>query len=142
MFEPLKTELVPDAKSVSVRTRNYSLQKLMFFHNLLNELVETGNVYPNPTSRLACALLLVAKPSPALLHFTVGLILVTEYTITYQYYMPRSDEIRSVKVFLGLQHRSGIVATSTQTVVICLFVNHHTRWNHETNSRTTRNNQR
>lgn len=90
--EPLKIELTPDAKPVRVRLRNYSLDQREFLQKFMKVLIDTGHVYPNPTSKWASAPLLVAKPGPSMYRFTVDLRPVNKYTIKYHYPMPHIEQ--------------------------------------------------
>jgi len=87
---PLKIELMPDAKPVKVRLRKYSQAQKEFMRKFVDDLVANGMAYPNPTSRWACAPLLVPKPG-ALFRFTVDLKPVNVFTIKHQYPMPNLE---------------------------------------------------
>lgn len=80
-IEPLKIDLVPDAKPVRVRLRNYSQDQREFFSATVSKLVDCGMAYPNPTSPWASVPLLVAKPGPAKSWFTVYLRPVNRLTV-------------------------------------------------------------
>lgn len=90
--EPLRIELMPDAKPVRVKLRNYSASQRAFLQKLVATLTAHGLVYPNPTSKWACAPLLVPKPGPEAWRFTVDLRPVNRYTYRHQYPMPLLEQ--------------------------------------------------
>lgn len=59
---PLKVGLAPEVKPVKVCLRNYSQEQRHFLDKFLKALVRHGLAYPTPTSKWACAPLLVPKP--------------------------------------------------------------------------------
>lgn len=87
---PLRIELTPDAKPVKVRLRNYSQDQRDFLAKFVKDLVHHGLAYPNPTSKWACAPLLVPKPG-ALYRFTCDLRPVNIFTIGHQFPMPNLE---------------------------------------------------
>lgn len=89
---PLKVDLVPDARPVRVRLRNYSQEQREFLSNMVNKLVENGLAYPNPTSPWASAPLLVPKPGPAKFRFTVDLRPINRFTVKHQFPMPNIEQ--------------------------------------------------
>lgn len=86
--EPLRIELVNDAKPVRVRLRNYTQEQREFLADLTKRLIDSNMVFSNPTSPWACAPLLVPKPGPAKFRFTVDLRPVNRYTVKHQFPMP------------------------------------------------------
>lgn len=86
----LKIELTADAKPVKVRLRNYSQAQRTFLDTFVSDLVQHGLAYPNPTSKWACAPLLVPKPG-ADFRFTSDLRPVNIFTIRHHYPMPNLD---------------------------------------------------
>lgn len=86
--EPLRIELTADATPVRVKLRNYSADQRAFLKKLVTDLTTHGLVYANPTSKWACAPLLVPKPGPARWRFTVDLRPVNRFTVRHQYPMP------------------------------------------------------
>lgn len=89
---PLKIELTSNAQPIRVKLRNYSQSQRKFMTNLTDELIRFNLIYPNPSSKWACAPLLVPKPGPSEWRFTVDLRPVNQYTIRHQYPMPRIEE--------------------------------------------------
>lgn len=87
---PLKIELTPEAKPVKVRLRKYSQEQKIFMHDFVNDLVAHGMAHPNPTSKWACAPLLVPKPG-ALFRVTVDLKPVNVFMIRHHYPMPNLE---------------------------------------------------
>lgn len=87
---PLKIDLTADAKPVKVRLRNYSADQRRFLGVFVKSLVSHGMAYPNPTSKWACAPLLVPKPG-AEFRFTTDLRPVNKHTINHQYPMPNLE---------------------------------------------------
>lgn len=81
---PLKIELTPDAKPVKVRLRRYSAQQCKLLNCFVKTLVKHGMAYPNPTSKWACAPLLVPEPG-AEYCFTSDLRPVNVFTIKDQF---------------------------------------------------------
>jgi hypothetical protein len=59
---PLKVHLKADAKAVRCKARRYSLPQREFMQGHMKELESAGFIYRNPTSRWACAPLIVRKP--------------------------------------------------------------------------------
>lgn len=90
--EPLKIDLVSDARPVRVKLRNYSQDQRNFLSNFVEKLVNAGMAYPNPTSPWASAPLLVPKPGPAAFRFTVDLRPVNRFTIRHQFPMPNLEQ--------------------------------------------------
>ena len=90
-FPPLKIDITADAKPVKVRLRNYSQDQREFLKELVDKLVRTGMAYPNPTSRWACAPLLVPKQGPTRFRFTVDLRPINTYTVKHQFPMPNLE---------------------------------------------------
>ena len=84
---PLKIELMPNAKPVRVRLRKYSQGQRDFLSDFVKDLVAHGMAYANPTSKWACAPLLVPKPG-ALYRFTVDLQPVNIFTVRHHFPMP------------------------------------------------------
>lgn len=91
-FKPMKIELVPNAKPVRVRLRNYTQEQRLFLSETVKKLVDCGMAYENPTSPWASAPLLVAKPGPAKFRFTTDLRPVNRFTVAYQYPMPNTEQ--------------------------------------------------
>lgn len=89
---PLKIELTGDARPIRVKLRNYSQSQRNFMTNLTNELMQYNLIYPNPSSKWACAPLLVPKSGPAEWRFTVDLRPINQYTIRHQLIMPNVEE--------------------------------------------------
>ena len=87
---PLKIELTPDAKPVKVRLRKYSQEQKEFMRELVNDLVAHGMAYANPTSKWACAPLLMPKPG-ARFRFTVDLQPVNIFTVRHNFPMPNLE---------------------------------------------------
>ena len=88
---PLEIELTSDAKPVKVLLRNYSQEQKEFMRDFASDLVSNGLAYPNPTSKWACAPLLVPKPG-ARFRFTVDLQAVNVSTVRHQYPMPNLEQ--------------------------------------------------
>ena len=59
---PLKVHLAKDAKPVKYKALRYSLPQREFMQKHVKELETAGFIYRNPTSRWACAPLIVRKP--------------------------------------------------------------------------------
>lgn len=89
---PLQVELTHDAHPTRVKLRNYSQSQRVFMTNLTDELMKYNLIYPNPSSKWACAPLLVPKAGPAEWRFTVDLRPVNRFTIRHQFIMPRIEE--------------------------------------------------
>jgi len=85
---PLRIQLSADATPTRVKLRNYSREQRQFLSDFVQALQEKGMIYPNPSSRWACAPLLVPKPGESRFRFTVDLRPVNRYTIKYQFPMP------------------------------------------------------
>lgn len=102
---PLKIELTADAKPVKVRLRKYSADQRKFLATFIKSLVSHGMVYPNPTSKWACAPLLVPKTG-AEYRFTTNLRPVNFFTVKHQFPMPNIehdlDELRESKCFANV----------------------------------------
>jgi len=90
-IRPLKIELTPQAEPVKVRLRNYSREQREFLSDFVEKLVRSGMAYPNPTSRWACAPLLVAKTGPVPFRFTVDLRPVNSFTVKHQFPIPNLE---------------------------------------------------
>lgn len=94
---PLKIELTPDAKPVKVRLRKYSQDQEDFMRKFVDDLVANGLAYANPTSKWACAPLLVPKIGGPY-RFTIDIRPVNLFTIKHHFPMPNLDiEITKVK---------------------------------------------
>lgn len=63
--------------------RNFSQEPREFLSDMVFKLVKTGMAYPNPAFFWACAPLLVPKPGLAKYSFTVGLRLVSRFTVKH-----------------------------------------------------------
>ena len=87
---PLEIELTNDATPVKVRLRKYSSDQRDFMYKFVQDLVRHGLAYANPTSKWACAPLLVPKPG-SLYRFTVDIRPVNKFTIRYLYPMPNIE---------------------------------------------------
>lgn len=59
--------------------------------NLMEELIQFDLVYPNSSSKWACAPLIVPKPGPSQRRFTVDLNPVNHFTIPYQFPKPNVE---------------------------------------------------
>lgn len=88
---PLKTELTSDARPVRTQLRNYTQQQWASFTDMVNSLLRHETVYPNPTSPLACARLLVPKPAPFRFRFMVYIRPVNKFTVRHQFPMPNLE---------------------------------------------------
>jgi len=89
---PLKIELLPDARPVKIRLRNYNSDQKEFLTNFVADLVRNGMAYANPTSRWACAPLLVHKQGTARFRFTVDLRPINKYTVRHHFPMPNLEQ--------------------------------------------------
>ena len=87
---PLKIELLPEAKPVKVKIRKYSQEQQKFLKDFVEKLVAHGLVYANPTSKWACAPLLVPKEGGPF-RFTTDIRPVNLYTIKHHYPMPNLE---------------------------------------------------
>lgn len=88
---PLKIELLPETRPVQDRLRNYSQEQRDFLATFVSKLLECGMVYSNPTSKWACAPLIVLKFGPSQFRFTVDLRPVNKFTLPHQYPMPNIE---------------------------------------------------
>lgn len=91
-LRPLRIDLTPEARPVKVRLRNYSKEQRNFLDDQMSKLIRAGMVYLNPTSKWACAPLLVPKPGPAKFRFTVDLRPVNKYTERHQFPLPHIEQ--------------------------------------------------
>lgn len=89
---PLKIDLVPEAKPVRVRLRNYSQEQRDFLSETVKNLVSCGMAYPNPSSPWASAPFLVPKPGPSKFRFTVDLRPVNRFSVKHQFPMPNMEQ--------------------------------------------------
>lgn len=89
--EPLRIELTADARPIRVKLRNYSASQRAFISSLMQDLVRHNLVYANPSSKWACAPLIVPKAGPSQWRFTVDLRPVNRFTVPYQFPMPRVE---------------------------------------------------
>lgn len=58
---PLTIDLKPEARPVRVILSNYSASQKAFMSKLTKQLLENDIIYPNPSSKWACASLIVPK---------------------------------------------------------------------------------
>lgn len=89
-LSPIQIELTHDARPVKVKLQKYSSKQRTFLQKFVNDLIENGMVYPNPTSAWADEALLVPKLG-AQFRFTVDLRLVNKYTVRHQFPMPNLE---------------------------------------------------
>lgn len=88
----LEIELMPDACPVRVKLRSYSAPQKAFMSKLTKELEVKGLIYPNPSSKWACAPLIVPKKGPEEWRFTVDYHLVNSYTYPFAFPMSNVEQ--------------------------------------------------
>jgi RNase H-like domain found in reverse transcriptase/Reverse transcriptase (RNA-dependent DNA polymerase)/Integrase core domain/Integrase zinc binding domain len=88
---PLVIKLRPDAVPVRTRVRRYSQEKRDFLARFVAELESHGLIYRNPRAAWCSAPLLVFKPGPAKLRFTVDLRPVNSQTVPCSWPMPHVE---------------------------------------------------
>eukprot|EP00171_Calliarthron_tuberculosum_P020848 IDg20848t1 len=59
---PMNIEFEGSEMPIKVRQRTYSPEQLEFMKKKCDELIQVGYIYCNPTSKWACAPLIVPKP--------------------------------------------------------------------------------
>lgn len=87
-----KINLVADAKPVRVLFRNYSLDQRSFLSTFVLKFVACEMAKPDPSSTWASEPLLVPKPGPDKLKFTVSFRPVNSFTVPHQIPMPIIDQ--------------------------------------------------
>jgi Reverse transcriptase (RNA-dependent DNA polymerase) len=88
---PLLIALQPDAIPVRVRLRRYSPEQRLFLARFVAKLEEASMVYRNPRAAWCSAPLLVPKPGPAKLRFTVDLRPVNKQTVPNSWPIPHVE---------------------------------------------------
>ena len=88
---PMKIEFEADEKPVKVLQRTYSPQQTAFLKKKIDELQRLGFIYRNPTSKWACAPLIVPKDGPEEFRFTTDLRPVNVQTKKNLWPMPHPD---------------------------------------------------
>ena len=93
---PMKISLKPGAKPYRAKPRKYSPSQAAFLRKKVEQLLELGLVYRNPSSRWASAPHLVPKPnSSEQWRFTVDLRAVNKLTEPIAWPMPHLDTLLS-----------------------------------------------
>lgn len=87
----LKISLNPDAGPIRVKIRNYSLAQSEFVSKLKRELVSENIICASPSSKWACAPVVVSNPGSVQWRFTVDLSTVNKITIPFQLPMPNVE---------------------------------------------------
>lgn len=103
--KPLSVDLIPEARQIRVKNRNFTPEQRNFMAKLMVELRAANMFYPNTSSKWESSPLLVPKPGTDKWRFTVDLCPVNRFTIQHHFPMPI------------LQHELTKIAGST------LFVN-------------------
>lgn len=88
---PLLIELTDHARSTRVRLRHYSPSQWTFMATLIEDFVKHNLVYPNPSSKWACAPLFIPNPEPSQWIFTVDLRPLKRYKKPYLFPLPRME---------------------------------------------------
>ncbi len=93
-------------RPVKVRQRTYSPEQLDFMKKKFDELLKVGYIYRNPSSKWACAPLIVPKEVCEKFRFTVDLRSVSAQTIKNLWPMPHADsmltKVTGAKTFFQL----------------------------------------
>lgn len=88
----LKIGMLPDAKPVRVRLRNYLLGQKNFLADFLSWLIGSKMAYFNQFAALSCAPHHVKKPGPTKYAFKVYLLSIYRFTVKHQLLMPNLEE--------------------------------------------------
>lgn len=101
---PMEIKFEGPENPIKVRQRTYSPEQLDFLRKKCDDILQAGYVYRNPTSKWACAPLIVPKPGPDKFRLTVDLRPINAQTKKND---PMLAKLTGSKIFFKLDFLHG-----------------------------------